>query len=161
MQRENQSSIPDKFSLALNTFLIGLFGGLFMIAFFIIIYYFNIIEFNVYTPWKKLFMLGDKMRWYDYLIATIGYSFISIIIAFIYYIFGKKRVHWDLGAFYGIVLGIISYIIMPIILYDNHLLIEFGLKTHISFFVGFILFGMFIGYSISYEYYLKLTSSQH
>lgn len=156
MQKENQTPIQNKFSLVLNTFLIGLFGGLFVIAFFMVMYYFNFIEFNVYQPWEKLFMIEGKMKWDNYLIATIVYSFISIVIAFIYYSIGKKRNHWDVGALYGVMLGIILYIILPIILYDQHLLVDYALKTHIGFFVGIILFGIFIGYSISYEFYLKV-----
>lgn len=160
MRRENKLAIQDKFTLIVRTFLIGLFGGLFIMLFFVVLHYFNMLEFNIYTPWRKLFLIGDKMKWYHYFISTIMYSFLSIILAFIYYIIGKKRNHWDIGALFGIMIAIICYVILPIVLYDEHLLIEFTLKTHLSFFIGAILFGMFIGYSISYEYYLKMNDNR-
>jgi|SRR5699024_3354204 len=155
MEKERQLTIQGKLDLYVNTCLIGLFGGLFTILFLFIIHYFNMIEFNLFTPWKKLFLDGGIMKWYDYLFSIIGYSIASIIIAFIYYGFGKKRMHWDIGAIYGVLLGVVGYIFLPILLYDQHLLNKFALKTHISFFVSIILFGIFIGYSISYEFYLR------
>lgn len=155
MKKENELTRQDNLELFINTCLIGLFGGLFTILFLFIIHYFNMIEFNIFTPWKKLFLTGGSMKWYDYFFSIFGYCLLSIIVAFIYYGLGRKRLHWDIGALYGVLLGIVIYIILPILLYDLHLLNEFELKTHIGFFVSIILFGIFIGYSISYEFYLK------
>ncbi|HLR73373.1 MAG TPA: YqhR family membrane protein [Pseudogracilibacillus sp.] len=155
MEKGSQLTRRDRLDLYVNTCLIGLFGGLFTILFLFIIHYFNMIEFNLFTPWKKLMLKGSTMKWYDYFFSVFSYSVVSIIIAFIYYGFGKRRMHWDIGALYGILLGVITYIFLPILLYDQHLLNEYALKTHISFFVSIILFGIFIGYSISYEFYLR------
>lgn len=145
-----------------KTFIIGFFGGVFLSTFFAVIHYFNLVEVNIFHPWKVLFTHYDlSVKWYIYPLWSIGYGILSVPFAIIYYLVGKKRNHWDIGALYGFALAVFLYIFLPILLYDRHFLQDYLLKTHISFFVLFIIYGVFIGYSISYEYErLQVEDSQ-
>ena len=153
MTKNNQRMMQIKSIVFGKTFVIGFFGGVFLTLYLSLIHYFNMIEVNVFTPWKTLFNYFDvSTKWYMYPIWVIGYGLLSIMFALIYYIVMKSRNHWDIGALYGFAIGVVIYIFLPIVLYDQHFLQEYLLKTHISFFVALILYGIFIGYSISYEY---------
>lgn len=155
MSKNDNQMAQLKYVLLGKALVIGFFGGIFITIFFGVIHYFNMIEINIFTPWKKVFTYLDiSTKWYVYPIWIIGYSIISIMIALGYYVIGKKRNHWDVGALYGFVVAVMTYIFLPVLLYNQHFLQNYLLKTHISFFVGFILYGVFIGYSISYEYAL-------
>lgn len=150
-----------KYLFLWRTCIIGFFGGVFVVLFLGLIHYFNLIELNIFTPWKSLFKhFNLSTKWYIYPIWIIFYGFISIWIALIYYFVGKFRNHWDLGALFGVIIGVTTYIVLPIVLYDQHFLQDYLLKTHISYFVSFILYGVFIGYSISYEYALIKANTQ-
>jgi len=152
MQSNHKQLIQTNHLVLGKTFIIGFFGGVFLSVFFGVIHYFNIVEVNLFHPWKVLFTHYDvTIKWYLYPIWIAGYGVLSVPIALVYYLIGKNRNHWDIGALYGFVLAVISYIFLPIILYDQHFLQKYLLKTHISFFVLFIIYGVFIGYSISYE----------
>src|SRR5690625_1285484 len=152
MQNNRNQMIQVNHLVLGKTIIIGFFGGIFLSAFFAVIHYFNIVEVNIFHPWKVLFTQYDlPIKWYIYPICIIFYGTLSIPIAFVYYFIGKNRNHWGIGALYGLFLAVVTYIFLPILLFDQHFLQNYLLKTHISFFVLFIIYGVFIGYSISYE----------
>lgn len=144
-----------------KSLVIGFFGGVFLVVFFGIMHYFSITEIDVFKPWKALFkQIKWPVKWYMYPLWIIAYGFISTIPALIYFLIGKNRNHWDIGALYGFALAVLGYILLPNLLWDYHVLQLYAWKTHLSMFVLFIIYGMFIGYSISYEYGSQLEALQ-
>src|SRR5690625_2057208 len=152
MQSDHNQLIQPNHLLLEKTLIIQFFRRIVLSVFIAVIHIFNIVEVYLFNTVKVLFTDYDvTIKWHLDPIWIASYGVLSVPIALVYYLIGNIRNHWDIGALYGFVLAVISYIFLPIILYDQHFLQKYLLKTHISFFVLFIIYGVFIGYSISYE----------
>ncbi|MHA6250996.1 YqhR family membrane protein [Oceanobacillus sp. CAU 1775] len=133
----------------------GIFGGVTWSIFFVFMYLFSFSEVAPYNyilePWLKV-EWADK--WQGHLLSIGLAGIISIIPSIIYY-FTFKRINsmWA-GVFYGALLWVIFFIVI------NHLIIgnsinDLPIETIITTISVFILYGTFIGYTISYDYYLS------
>lgn len=139
--------------LFLRTIIIGIFGGVFWGIFFLIMYGLKIMEIAP-TMLLKIVFQDEKWieKWYAYLIFILMISILSIFIALIYFFVFKQWKSWIVGAFYGIGLWVFTYFILPIILKNVNPFIHLESESHISMFCLFILYGVFVGYSISFDY---------
>lgn len=153
MQQNQKQIISINHIVLGKSLIIGLFGGIFLVLFFSVMYYFNMTEINVFKPWKKLYSIMKwPVTWYMYPLWMIIYGLTSILPAIGYFLIGKNRTHWGVGVLYGLGLAILVYMIIPNLLWNYHVWHMYEWKTHIGVFVFFIIYGVFIGYSISYEY---------
>lgn len=133
--------------------IVGFCGGIIWSSLFLFIHTFSITEVDPFFIFKIVF--GDSKwlsRWYAYFILIIAYGILSIIVAVIYFFLFRKKKGWSLGALYGaIVFGIVYYAV-PVLVLNFNPFINFEVQSHISIFCLLILLGVFIGYTISYDY---------
>lgn len=147
-QNENTSTLLGR------SLLTGFVGGLLWSTISVLLYYFNFLEVS-----PKSFVLKSWIsnawtdRWLGDLISIILIGLLSLAIALIYYgLFKKIKSMW-VGVVYGIILwGIVFFLLQPI--FQNvPALLELQTNTIVTSICLYILYGTFIGYSISYDYH--------
>lgn len=152
-QKLEQSKQEKSYSLLARSLLTGFMGGLIWSTFGIIMFYFN---FSNVSPTS--FILRSWLdaewthQWLGNIISIVTVGIISVVVAFLYYMLFRKRHSMWVGTMFGIVLwGIVFYVLQPIFPNIPHLL-DLGKNTLVSTLCLYILYGTFIGYSISYDY---------
>ncbi|MEI3606791.1 YqhR family membrane protein [Pseudogracilibacillus sp. SE30717A] len=142
-----------KHKLLKKTVLNGIFGGVFIGVFFFVMHYFNMTEVK-----PKLFLnliFSDSKwieRWYAYLILLVIFSIMSTILALVYYYLLRQRKSWVVGAVYGGIIWGVLYYISPILINNYNPFLNLNSESHISMLCLFVLYGVFTGYSISFDY---------
>lgn len=154
MNKENKQLQTDaqrtNFLKALN---IGFFGGMIWSSLFIFMHLFKMTEVDPFFIFK--FTFGDSPwihKWYTYITLIITYGLISIPIAIIYYYLLRRKRSWIYGVIYGVLLWVIFYYIIPILVIAFNPFLHYEAQTHISIICLMVLYGVFIGYSISYNH---------
>lgn len=155
MSKESKDRVDseERFSLLSRSLLTGFIGGLLWSTIGSIFYYFN---FSEVAP--KSFILKSWLdaawtdNWLGTIITIILAGLLSVAAAYIYYGLCKKINSMWMGVLYGFILwGIIFFVLQPI--FPNiPPFMELAFDTHIATLCLFILYGTFIGYSISYDY---------
>ncbi|WP_100374660.1 YqhR family membrane protein [Bacillus sp. FJAT-45037] len=151
-QQLEQNDVDEQMTYPVKVMLIGLFGGLIwsMIGYFA--FYFNFIRVGpalVWMPWA----LGDwKTTHWGQWGGILAIAILSIGVAFLYKVILQKVLSVWAGLGFGLILwGIVFYVLNPFFP---------GLKsvqnldsnTIVTSLCLYIVYGVFIGYSISYEY---------
>ncbi|RKQ37767.1 YqhR family membrane protein [Oceanobacillus halophilus] len=153
-QLEQNKRNEDSMSLLARSLLTGFIGGLFWSTIAVILFYFN---FSKVSP--KSFILRSWLKtdwtssWLGDLVSIVLIGVLSMIIALIYYGTLKKVKSMWVGVLYGIILwAIIFYLLQPIF---NNVpgLFDLDTNTIVTTLCLYILYGIFIGYSISYDYH--------
>lgn len=146
-KKENETSLVWK------TISTGFFGGFLAGLFGVIFSYFN---FSTVSPGSfiiRSWIQGEwTYRWWAELIAVFGLGILSIPLAFIYFLLLKKYFGLTPGILFGLALwGIIYGLTLP--LFPNiPSLINLGSDTIVTTICQYILFGVFVGYTISFDY---------
>jgi hypothetical protein len=147
-----KSNYPKPMSFTAHVFWTGLFGGLFWgtIGFFASYFNFTDIQPNVILePWA----LGKwKNEWLGTVISLLFLGILSVGAAFVYSIALKKFNGIWLGLGYGIVLFLLVYVVLNPIFISMKPLLDLSRNTFITTFCLYLVYGLFIGYSINYEY---------
>jgi Zn-dependent protease with chaperone function len=155
MANEQKMEYPKPMSLPVMVFWTGLFGGVFWgtIGFFAAYLNFTEIHPNVIIePWA----LGNwKHRWQGTILSIILLGILSVAVAFIYYLLLKRFKGWWMGVVYGIVLFLIVFLVLNPLFPGINPFPDLGRDTVITSICIYIGYGIFIGYSISYEYQTK------
>lgn len=146
---QNQTNPP--LPMVVKVLIIGLFGGLFwsLLAYLAYLFHFTELSPNmVLTPWA----VGDwKHHTLGNFIGIIFIGLLSILVAFLYYvIFRKSQEIWT-GIIYGAVLFVLVFYLLNPIFPGLESVREFKKETIVTTICLYILFGAFIGYSISFE----------
>ncbi len=139
--------------LLLNTLITGFFGGVFFSSLHIVSHYFHLTKvdhiqilqfFHLDFFWVK--------RWYGYLFFIIFSGFLSIVFALLYYFIAKQLHGWIYGAIYGLLLWLVFVLLIPAMM--KTVTFPDFLKTYMNvyYLCSFLIYGIFIGYSISYDY---------
>jgi Conserved membrane protein YqhR len=138
-------------SLMAKVVVIGLFGGIFWSLLSYLTYIFNFTELSpnlILKPW----ILGDwKNRVLGQFIGIFMIGIISIGVALLYYALLKKFQSIWVGAAFGIALWLIVFYVFNPIFPDIKTVGELERNTVITTICFYILYGVFIGYSISFE----------
>lgn len=136
------------FSLVIWT---GMFGGVFWTLLGLLAYYFHFTEIRpnmILEPWA----LGDwKTGWLGTVISIIMIGFFSTGAAFGYYLVLRKFKTIWLGIAYGIGLFGTVFIILNPIFPSIKPFLQIDRNTMITSICLYILYGVFVGYTISYE----------
>ncbi|RSK53394.1 YqhR family membrane protein [Bacillus canaveralius] len=146
---QNQQEKP--MSFIAMVILTGFFGGILWSGLAYIAYLFNFTNIRpniILEPWA----LGDwKGQWLGTIISIIMIGIISIAAALLYYaVLRRFRSMW-VGIGYGIVLfGLVFFILNPIFP-GIRPFAELNRNTIITSICFYVLYGVFVGYSISYE----------
>lgn len=147
---QNQKEKP--MSLITMTVITGLVGGILWSGIGYLTYLFHFTEIRpnaVLEPWA----LGDwKNGWLGTVISILFLGLISIVVALIYYAVLKKFKHMYAGMAYGIILFLLVFLVLHPIFPSIEPIGELKRNTIITSICLYILYGTFIGYSISYEY---------
>ncbi|ASN05272.1 YqhR family membrane protein [Virgibacillus necropolis] len=152
-EKLEQNKQEKSYSLLARSLLTGFIGGLGWSTLGLIMYYFN---FSKVSPTSFILRswLNAKWthEWLGDLISIVIIGVISIVVALVYYGLLRKISTMWIGTLFGIILwGIVFYLLQPI--FPNiPPLNELGKDTIVSTLCLFILYGTFIGYSISYDY---------
>lgn len=140
--------------LLVRTILTGLIGGMFWGTVWLVIYY---LKFTEITPKSFIIRSWTTADWTNGWLGN-GLSIIimglaSIIIALIYHVILKRINSLWIGVLYGIILWFsFSYVVQP--LFPNvKQVMDLKKETIVSMICLFSLYGTFIGYSISYDYW--------
>ncbi|MGE6258988.1 YqhR family membrane protein [Heyndrickxia sporothermodurans] len=130
----------------------GFVGGILWSLIAYVFYYFNFlsIEPNILL---EPFTVGTwRESWIGILLCIILYGIISIGVAIVYYILFKKIPTMWMGIGFGLILYLIVFIILNPIFPSMNPFFQIDANTHIGTACVYALYGLFIGYSISYEY---------
>lgn len=146
---QNQDKKPTSFlSMVVIT---GLFGGILWSAIGYLAYILNFTEIHpnvVLEPWA----LGDwKKGWLGTVISILLIGGVSIIAALVYYATLRKFKSSFVGICYGLLLFLLVFFILNQIFPGMAPIGELNRNTIVTSLCIYILFGTFIGYSISYE----------
>lgn len=133
--------------------IIGFFGGMIWSTLFLLMHMFKMTEVDPLFLFKQIVGESEWLsKWYAYLLLIISYGLLSIFVAVIYYFLFRQRQSWIVGGIYGVILWIIVYYILPIIINSFNPFLHFEVQSHIAILCLFVLYGVFTGYSISYDY---------
>jgi len=138
-------------SFAKMVVITGLFGGLLWSAIGYFAYYLNFIKVEPNIILEPFTVGTWRESWIGIVISIFAYGIISIVVAFLYYAILKKFKTMWVGAVYGIVLFLIVFIILNPIFPSMKPFLKLDLNTIITCVCLYIVYGVFIGYSISYE----------
>ncbi|MFD1707700.1 YqhR family membrane protein [Siminovitchia sediminis] len=147
MEEKNYYAMPLITMAAVTGFVAGVIGSLMGY----LVYYLNFTEISpgiILAPWK-----GDwKHGWPGILLAVAIYGLVSILPALIYYGTLKKRKSFWWGIFYGVLIFLLVFLVIYPLFPETKSLLAYDFNTILTGICTFILYGVFIGYSISYEY---------
>lgn len=129
----------------------GLIGGILMSSIAYLAYVFNFTEIHpnvILEPWVN----GNwKEEWLGTVISIILIGIVSIGAALIYYAALRKFKSIWIGAAYGIILFLLVFFVLNPIFPGISPFGDLKRDTVITSVCFYILFGVFVGYSISYE----------
>ncbi|MDQ0156421.1 YqhR family membrane protein [Robertmurraya andreesenii] len=147
---QNQKEKP--MSLLTMTLWTGFIGGLLWGGIGYLAYVFNFTEIHpnvVLEPWA----LGAwKKQWLGTVISIIVIGVFSIVAALIYYVALKKIKSIFAGIGYGIALFFLVFLVLNPIFPSMEPIRQLDRDTIITSICLYVLYGTFIGFSISYEF---------
>lgn len=148
-KKQNEQSLSFHSTVAL----IGFFGGLIWSILGYLAFYFNFTRVGpalALMPWA----LGDwKNGWLGQLVGIGVIAVLSIAAAFLYrLVFAKINKTWP-GLLFGLVLWLMVFGLFNPMFPGLKPLTQLDLNTIITNICLYLLYGLFIGYSVSYEYH--------
>ncbi|MBU8907716.1 YqhR family membrane protein [Desertibacillus haloalkaliphilus] len=147
---QNKQEAPMSYHGKIAT--IGFFGGLIWSIVAYIAFFFNFMRVGpalVLMPWA----LGEwKEGYIGQIVGIIVISLLSIGVAFIYKLILEKVYSLWAGAIYGVALWALVFYVLNPVFPGLKSVANLDSNTIITSICLFIIYGIFIGYSISYEY---------
>jgi len=143
-----------KLQILLRALLTGFIGGLFWCSISIGLYYFNFLEVSPKTyVLRSWLQSGWTDTWVGDIVSILFVSILSMVVALIYYSLLKKVNSIWIGVLFGTVLWVFAAFVLHPLFSNVQSLFDFSIDTIISTLCLFVLYGTFIGYSISFDYY--------
>ena len=139
-------------SILRDVFVIGVYGGFLWCAVGLVAAFFHFMDVSpkfIFTSWSDAAWIHT---WLGAVVTLIIYSIVSIVFAYLYYALFRKVNHISAGIVYGALLWLIFILILQPIFPDLPSFSKMTADTGITSICLFILYGVFVGYSISYEY---------
>ncbi|MFD0048427.1 YqhR family membrane protein [Actinomycetes bacterium NPDC127524] len=155
MSSEWQKRDEESASQIVNVLIIGFWGGILWSFIGIVACFFNFMKFSpkiILTSWSGAHWIEG---WLGTIITLLIYSILSMAAALLYYSLLKKFQNMMAGIIYGAVLWILLFFILKPVFSGLPSIEQLKGNTGITSFCIFILYGVFIGSSISYEYQEK------
>jgi len=136
----------------INTLITGFFGGILLASVHLLFQYFNVSKVK-YRHILAFFYIDAAWleKWYGYLFFIFFMGILSIIIALLYYFLFKRIRGWVFGAFFGLCIWLIFGLLIPVLYYDVTFSTFYKSYTNVLNVCALLLYGLFIGYSISYD----------
>ncbi|WP_285768883.1 YqhR family membrane protein [Peribacillus sp. SI8-4] len=145
-QQENQSM------LLYNALIIGFVGGAAASAAGMIVHYVNFMDFSprfILTSWSNM---GWIDHWLGAVMTIIIFGIISVVLALIYYGLFKRVKSFFSGIIFGAVCWALLIFVLKPMFSDLPAFSKMSANTIITSACIFILYGLFVGYSISYDH---------
>lgn len=151
-ENEIKSDYPKPMSILMLVFWTGLFGGVFWSTLGYIAHLLNFTEIHphiILEPWA----LGVwKKKWLGTVISILMIGILSVGAAFVYYgAFRKLKGIWP-GLVYGLSLFLLVFLVLNPLFPGMAPFFNLNRDTVITSICLYAVYGIFIGYSISYEY---------
>ena len=146
---QNQQERP--MSQKTNVAIIGLFGGFFFSAFAYLAYYFHFMEVKpnfLISGWVSA-RLSDG--WAGFILTVLLYGVLSIAVAFLYYFLLRKKDRLFVSIVFGAVVWGFVHFALPPLFPDMPRVRELDLNTFVTTVCLYLVYGAFIGVSISYD----------
>ncbi|GAF63792.1 hypothetical protein BTS2_0684 [Bacillus sp. TS-2] len=151
-QKLEQQEREQQMTYKMKVFLIGFFGGLIWSSIGYFTFFFHFIRIGpafVLMPW----ILGDwKDTYIGQLVGILVISIVSIAIAFVYMLTLQKVKSMWVGVGFGLFLWVLIFYILNPFFPGLKTVPHLDSNTIVTSLCLFALYGLFIGYSISYEY---------
>ncbi|CQR46800.1 hypothetical protein BN1058_01075 [Paraliobacillus sp. PM-2] len=145
-------------SIMARTLTTGFFGGVFWSFIGWIASYFHFTSFSPATFLIRSWLDADWTNtWLANVLSILGMGIISLLVAIVYYLFLRKTRGLLPSFLFGLLLwGVVFYALLPI--FPNiKPLPQLDSDTIVTTICLFLLYGIFIGYSISYDYLDRVT----
>lgn len=148
-----QNKREKSMSILGRSLLTGFVGGIFWSSIGALLYYFNFTEVS-----PRSFVLRSWIRaewtdtWLGNLVSILLIGILSIVVALIYYGLLKNIQSFWAGLFYGLALWVVIFYLFQPIFPNIPNLTELNQNTIVTTISLYLLYGVFIGYSISYDY---------
>ncbi|MBW8348087.1 hypothetical protein K0H71_01355 [Bacillus sp. IITD106] len=158
MGKEKEAVIKYQMSVLKLACVTGFVAGVFGTLFGFFVHYFNFTEISpkvILTPFSGKWTAS----WLGFVITVVLYGLISIVVALLYYMALRKQKSLVWGALYGLLIFIIIFLVLYPIIPDVKWLFHYKFNTIATEFCFFLIYGLFIGYSISYEFEEQLNWS--
>ncbi len=150
---ENVTDVKPPLSYGATVTVIGLFGGVFWGAIFQLFAYFNFTEVGPTFIIRSWIKADFAKGWMGVILSLVCLSIISLLFAYLYSILFRKFNSYWLGVGYGLGLWALIFLLLRPLFPGMKTVMELSTNTIITTVCLFLLFGLFIGYSISFEYY--------
>jgi hypothetical protein len=160
VNEQKELNDPKSMSFSAMVFWTGLFGGVFWSSLGWLAYYFNFTEIRpnvILEPWALGYW---KNEWLGTIISIIIMGIFSVGAAFIYYLVLKRFNGIWVGLGYGIVLFLLVFLVLNPLFPGIKPFFNLGRDTVITSICLYIVYGIFIGYSINYEYQLNFHKNK-
>lgn len=147
-----KESYPKPMSSTALVFWTGLFGGIFWAIIGYFCYLFGLTEIRpnvILEPWALGYW---KNEWIGTIISILFMGIFSVPVAFIYYWALKKWNGIWVGMAYGLVIFMFVFIVLNPLFSNIKPLFNLTRDTIITSVCLYLVYGLFIGYSINYEY---------
>ena len=137
-----------------RSLLTGFIGGILASILGFLMYYFNFMEVSAKSYLLRSWTTaGWTDTWLGELVTIMIVGILSIGVALVYYGVLKKINSIWTGMIYGLILWAIVFVVLQPIFSKIPNLVEMEIKTIVSALCLYILYGIFIGYSISFDYH--------
>ncbi|MFC2948197.1 YqhR family membrane protein [Virgibacillus sediminis] len=153
-EKLEQNKTEEPMGLLQRSLLTGFVGGILWSMISAFMYYFNFMDLSarhyLLRSWNRA---GWTDTWLGEAVSILLVGLLSIGVALLYYILLKKVNSLWAGVVFGMVLWVVIFYIATPIFPNIPTVEELNLDTIVSSFCIYILYGTFIGYSISYDYH--------
>lgn len=154
-----QNKQEDSSTILGRSLLTGFIGGILASLLGLFMYYFNFTEVAaksyVLRPWTTAHWTDT---WLGEFVTIVIIAILSIVVALVYYGLLRKIYSLWVGVAYGIILWLIVFFILQPMFTNVPSVQEMEVKSIISTICLYILYGTFIGYSISFDYHDSMLS---
>lgn len=149
----SQNNREESMSVKSKSLIIGFTGGIIWSTLGLIMYFFSFSEVAPRSYVLRSWITAEwTSGWLGNILSIIIVGLLSLLCAFIYYgLFRKINTIW-MGIIYGILLWVIIFYILQPVFPNVPDIAELNSYTIVSTICLYILYGTFIGYSISYDY---------
>jgi Conserved membrane protein YqhR len=147
-----QNKYYSKSTLITNVVIIGFFGGVIASFLGLVVHYLNFMDFTpkfILTSWSNQPWIK---AWQGALMTLLLFGILSIVVAFLYYALLRKMKSIISYILFGIVCWLVFLFMFKPMFNDLPALSKMSSDSIITSICLFALYGVFIGYSISFDY---------
>lgn len=157
-----QNKQEDSSTFLGRSLLTGFVGGILASLLGLFMYYFNFIEVSpksyVIRSWTTATWTNT---WLGNVVTVLLIGLLSIGVALIYYGIFKKIYSLWMGVVYGLLLWVIVFFVLQPIFTNVPRVAEMEINSIVSSICLYIIYGTFIGYSISFDYQERILNTSN